>query len=131
VSYGAGGASRNWASRIGQMQIGGTVLRDQIVRYAEDTAGAFSSRTEAANIGTDVLANFVLDVDYARSVIWFDYRPGHVQRPFARAGMRTLKEGPQAFRVTLVNPESPAAAAGIMHDDEIVAVDGVPAIELS
>src|SRR2546421_12351429 len=68
VSYGAGGESRNWASRIGQMEIGGTVLRDQIVRYAEDTAGAFSSRTEAANIGTDVLSNFVLDVDYARSV---------------------------------------------------------------
>ena len=45
--------------------------------------------------------------------------------------MRTVKEGPQSFRVTLVNPESPAAAAAILRDDEIVAVDSVPAAEMS
>ena len=64
VSY--GGASRNWASRIATLEIGDTVLKRSIVRYAEDKVGAFSSRTEAANIGTDTLANFVLDFDYGR-----------------------------------------------------------------
>src|SRR5204863_148356 len=82
VSYGAGGASRNWASRIDSLEIGGTVLKRPIVRYAEDTAGAFSSRTEAANIGTDVLANFVLDFDYASGVIGFSYEPGFIPLPF-------------------------------------------------
>src|SRR2546430_1871052 len=42
VSY--GGASRNWASRIATLEIGDTVLKRSIVRYAEDKVGAFSSR---------------------------------------------------------------------------------------
>jgi predicted aspartyl protease len=131
VSYGAGGASPNWASRIEQLEIGGTVLPRPIVRYAEDTAGAFSSRTEAANIGTDVLSNFALDFDYGHSVIWFEYRPGYVPRPFNRAGIRAVKEGLQSFRVALVTTASPAAAAGLARDDEIVAVDGTPAAAMS
>ncbi len=131
VSYGAGGASPNWASRVRSIEVGGVDLKQQIVRYAEDKAGAFSSRTEAANIGTDTLSNFVLDFDYKRGVVWFEFRPGHVSRPFNRAGMSALKEDADSFRVILVLPESPAAAAGLAPDDRIVAVDGVPAEKLS
>ena len=131
VSYGAGGASHNWASRIDSMEIGGTVLERPIVRYAEDKAGAFSSITEAANIGTDALANFVLDFDYANGVIGFTYVPGFVPRPFNRAGLRTIKERAESFRVALVLPDSPAARAGIERDDQIVAVDGVAAARMS
>ena len=131
VSYGAGGASPNWASRVGSVEVGGVDLKQQVVRYAEDKAGAFSSRTEAANIGTDTLSNFVLDFDYMRGVIWFEFRPGHVARPFSRAGMSALKEDAESFRVILVLPDSPAAAAGLAPDDRILAVDGVPAARLS
>ena len=131
VSYGAGGESRNWASRIATLEIGGTVLKRPIVRYAEDKAGAFSSQTEAANIGTDALANFVLDFDYANGVIWFAYEPGYVPLPFNRGGLRALKEVPEAFRVMLVLPGSPAAEAGIARDDRIVAIDGTQAAQMS
>ena len=131
VSYGAGGASRNWASRIATLEIGGTVLKRPIVRYAEDKAGAFSSQTEAANIGTDTLANFVLDFDYGNGVIWFTYEPGYVSLPFNRGGMRAIKEVADSFRVTLVLPGSPAAAAGIARDDQIVAIDGIQAAQMS
>jgi len=131
VSYGAGGASPNWASRIDTLEVGGTVLERPIVRYAEDKAGAFSSQTEAANIGTDVLANFVLDFDYRRGVIGFDYRPGFAPPPFNRSGMRAIKEGPDSFRVALVVPGSPAAIAGIVRDESIIAVDGVVAAQMS
>jgi len=131
VSYGAGGASRNWASRIATLEIGGTVLKRPIVRYAEDKAGAFSSQTEAANIGTDTLANFVLDFDYGNGVIWFTYEPGYVSLPFNRGGMRAIKEVPDSFRVTLVLPGSPAADAGIARDDQIVAIDGTQAAQMS
>jgi len=131
VSYGAGGASPNWASRVRSVEVGGVDLPQQIVRYAEDKAGAFSSRTEAANIGTDTLSNFVLDFDYKRGVIWFEFRPGHVSRPFNRAGVSALKEDPGSFRVVLVLPDSPAAQTGLAPDDRIVAVDGVPAEKMS
>ena len=131
VSYGAGGASSNWVSRVRSVEVGGVDLPNQIVRYAEDTAGAFSSRTEATNIGTDTLSNFVLDIDYRRGVIWFEFRPGHVSRPFNRAGMSATKDGPDSFRVTLVVPDSPAAQAGLTPGDLILAVDSVPAQQLS
>ena len=131
VSYGAGGESRNWASRLGRLEIGGQVLEHQIGRYAEDSAGSFSSITEAANVGTDVLANFALDFDYRHGTIWFDPRPGHVAPPFNRSGVRAYKEDATAFLVALVTPGSPAAEAGLKKGDRIVSVDGVPAERLS
>ena len=131
VSYGAGGVSRNWASRIDSVEIGDAVLKRPIVRYAEDAAGAFSSITEAANIGTETLANFVLDFDYANGVIGFTYVPGLVALPFNRAGLRATKDSSESFRAALVLENSPAAHAGIQRDDQIVAVDGVEAAKMS
>src|SRR5205807_5021631 len=131
VSYGAGGASRNWASRIATLEICDTVLKRSIVRYAEDKVGAFSSRTEAANIGTDTLANFVLEFDYGNGVIWFTHEPGYVSLPFNRAGLRAIKESPESFRVTLVLRSSPASEAGIARDDQIMAIDGIQATQMS
>ncbi len=131
VSYGAGGASPNWASRAHSLELAGARLQRPVVRYAEDSAGAFSSRTEAANIGTDVLSNFVLDFDYRASTLWLDYQPGYVPPPFNRSGMRTVKEDAATFRVALVAAGSPAAVAGIARDDRIVAVDGTPASRMS
>ena len=131
VSYGAGGESRNWASRLGALEIGGRTLTRQIGRYAEDSAGSFSSITEAGNVGTDVLENFVLDIDYARATIWFDPRPDRPAPVFNRTGLRAYKAEPAAFVVVLVSPGSPADAAGLRKDDRIVAVDGVPAARVS
>ena len=84
-----------------------------------------------ANIGTDTLANFVLDFDYGNGVIWFTHEPGYVSLPFNRGGLRAIKEGPESFRVTLVLPGSPAAEAGIERNDQIVAIDGVQAAQMS
>ncbi|MEO8924645.1 MAG: aspartyl protease family protein, partial [Caldimonas sp.] len=92
VSYGAGGASRNWVSRVAMLEIGDARIAHLIGRYAEDEAGAFSSRTEAGNIGTDVLSGFVVDIDYGRGVIGFEARPGYVAPPFSRTGFRAIKE---------------------------------------
>ena len=131
VSYGAGGASPNWASRLQSLEIGGHVIERPLARYAEDRAGAFSSRTEAANIGTDILATFVLHIDYRAGVIGFERRPGISAPPFNRAGLRAYKESAESFRVAVVTPDSPAARAGVSRDDRIIAVDGVPAARLS
>lgn len=131
VSYGAGGESRNWASRLGTIEIAGRTLEHQLGRYAQDSAGSFSSITEAANFGTDVLANFALDFDYRRETIWFDPRPGRAAPPFGRTGLRAYKDDASAFVVALVGPGSPAAEAGLKKGDRIVAIDGVPAERLS
>ncbi|TMG96988.1 MAG: PDZ domain-containing protein [Betaproteobacteria bacterium] len=64
-------------------------------------------------------------------VIWFTHEPGYVSLPFNRGGLRAIKEGPESFRVTLVLPGSPAAEAGIERNDQIVAIDGVQAAQMS
>jgi hypothetical protein len=130
VSFGAGGESRNWASRIASLQIGTQEIERPVARYAEDQAGSFSSITEAANIGTEVLAHFALDIDYSRRTIWFERNPAYVPPAFSRSGLRALKTEPAAFTVALVTPGSPAAEAGLAKGDRIVSIDGVDAVRL-
>jgi hypothetical protein len=131
VSYGAGGASRNWASRADRFGIAGQSLRHLVARYAEDKHGSFSSRTEAGNVGTDVLAQFTLDFDYASGQVWLESAPGWSPPPFDRSGMRAYKERADAFNVVLVGAQTPAAVAGVKAGDDIVAIDGVAATQLS
>lgn len=131
VSYGAGGASRNWASRVDHFGIAGQDLRHQVARYAEDKHGSFSSRTEAGNIGSDVLAQFTLDFDYAAKQVWFEPSPGWSPPPFDRSGVRAYKDRADAFTVVLVGERTPAALAGVKKGDDIVAIDGTPAAQLS
>jgi C-terminal processing protease CtpA/Prc len=78
-----------------------------------------------------MLAHFALDIDYGHGVIWFEPQPGYGEPPFNRAGLRAIKQGPEAFDVVLVSPDSPATAAGLTQGDRILAVDGKPAPELS
>jgi hypothetical protein len=132
VSYGQGGASRNWVSRGRSLELAGVQLPAPLLRYAEDKAGAFSSITEAANIGTEVLSHFVLELDYHHQRIWFDHRPGAFQpTPFSRAGLRAVKTGPELIEAVVVTPGGPAAEAGLVQGDKIVAVDGEPVDRLS
>jgi predicted aspartyl protease len=131
VSFGSGGESRNWASRLPSLQIGQRTLEHLVARYAEDKAGAFSSVTEAANIGTDVLSHFALDIDYSRHAIWFDFNPAFVTPPFSRSGLGAYKGDPKAFIAALVMPGSPAAEAGLKKGDRIVSIDGVDAARVS
>jgi len=130
-SFGSGGRSENWASRLPGITIGSTTFRRQIGRYAEDTRGAFSSRTEAANIGTEILANFVVDFDYARRRMWLTPSPGYAPPPFPRSGMSLAKASPDRFTVVNVLENGPAAEAGIREGDALLAAGGRSAHDLS
>ena len=124
VSFGAGGESRNFANRIDSIELGGARIARPIARYATDKAGSFTSRTEAANIGTDILGHFALEFDYARNTIWFEPQPGWTPPPYNRAGLRLVKTGLSQCKVAMVTPNSPADALGLVRGDEILAVDG-------
>jgi hypothetical protein len=132
AGFGAGGMSKNWASRA-DLEVAGRTLRHIVARYSEDTKGAFSSRTEAGNIGNEIYENFTLSFDYRRGTVWFDpvYRPLEHQRVYPRVGMSVYKQSPNAFTVATVLPKGPAAGAGIEAGDLIGAVNGVSATALS
>jgi membrane-associated protease RseP (regulator of RpoE activity) len=127
VSYGAGGASRNWVSYGRSFSMGGVTIPRPMIRTTDDKGGVALSISETGNLGTALLGNYTLTFDYARSRVCADYVPGYVPVPFSRAGMRAIKVDPEGFSVSLVNPGSPAAQAGLQKEDRITAVDGQPA----
>jgi hypothetical protein len=130
LGFGTGGVSQSWASRA-DLNLAGQSFPGIIAHYAEDKRGAFSSRTEAGNVGNEVLASFVLEFDYGHGQMWFEPVPGHAPEPFNRAGITVYKERAGAFRVAAVASGTPAAEAGLQIDDEIIAVDDIASQQLS
>ena len=130
LGYGMGGASQSWSSRV-DFEVAGVQFRGVVGHYSKDQKGAFSSRTEAGNVGNDVLANFVLEFDYAHNQVWFEAAPGHVTWAFDRAGLSFFKENAKAFKISAVAAGTPAAEAGLRTNDVIAAVDGKPASQIS
>lgn len=132
AGFGAGGMSRNWISRA-DLQVAGRRFPQVAASYAEDRKGAFSSNTEAGNIGNAVLEDFVLGFDYGRGLVWFE--PTATSRgsatQYSRAGFSAYKEAADAFIVAVVRPGGPAAAAGLSVGDRITAVNGSAAAQLS
>jgi hypothetical protein len=130
LGYGMGGASQSWSSRV-DLEVAGSLFRGVIARYSKDQKGAFSSRTEAGNVGNDILAGFTLEFDYAHGEVWFEPASGHVPRVFDRAGLSFFKEEPDAFKISAVAAGTPAAEAGLRTDDAITAIDGKSASQVS
>jgi hypothetical protein len=130
LGFGMGGASSNWSSRT-DFELAGHLFTRIVARYAADKRGAFSSRTEAGNVGNEILASFTLDFDYGHGQIWFEPVPGPVQQPFSRAGVTAIKERAETFKVVAVAAGTPAADAGLQVNDEIVAINGTASRQLS
>jgi predicted aspartyl protease len=131
TSFGAGGESRNWASRMDALTLGGTTIVGAVGRYANDRKGAFASISEAGNIGNEILPNFVVTFDYGHEQMWLEPRPGFKPLPFSRSGMSLSKQTPEAFTVVNTVAGGPAEGAGLKKGDVITAIDEVPANQLS
>jgi Aspartyl protease/PDZ domain len=130
VSSGMGGESRNWITRV-DMDLAGIRLSRILGSYSNDKGGAFASIVEAGNIGNDTLSNFILDFDYGHGVLWFEHVARPAPLPSGHAGLSAVKDRPALFKVIRVTPKSPAEDAGVHVGDEITAVNGVPAGQMS
>lgn len=130
LGYGMGGASQSWSSRV-DFEVAGSQFRGVVAHYSKDQKGAFSSITEAGNVGNDILAGFTLEFDYGRGEVWFEAVPGHDLRVYDRAGLSFFKEDADTFKVSAVAAGTPAAEAGLRPDDAITAIDGRPSLQVS
>jgi len=131
VSFGNGGESRNWVSLGHRVALGPAEVAGAKLRYAEDSAGAFSSRTEAGNAGYEVLANYVVTFDYGRGRMCLEPSPGFTPPPLSRTGISLRRSEPGAFSVVLVRDGSPGADMGVKAGDKVVSIGGRPVSTLT
>jgi predicted aspartyl protease len=131
MSFGSGGASQTWVSRLDDFEVAGSSFHHIIGSYANDTQGALSSRTEAGNIGSDILQNFTLDFDYAHERIWFDRVPGFTPPAFSLSGLMLFRIGPKTTVVVKTIEHSPAAEAGLRQGDIVLTIGNQNIQELS
>jgi hypothetical protein len=71
-----GGNNTTWRTPHHHIVIGRSALNDVDVNYSESRAGAFSSRSDAANLGRTLLRNFVVSFDYAHGEMCLARPPG-------------------------------------------------------
>jgi len=130
TSSGTGGAVYNTTYRLRRFSIAGYDLNDFIVNFVVQHKGTFSSRTEAGNVGFDVLSQFTPTFDYRRERLYLERRPDAPAPPFNRLGIAATSGPNGSLAVVRVLPGSPARDAGITAGDHITAVDGIAAAQL-
>lgn len=131
---GAGGQSVGQIGRVSELKIGKFRIANPTVLFSEDTAGAFSNKNLAGNIGQRVASKFKLFLDYNRERIIFE-PAANFNEPFDRAfsGLALIGEDKdyKRFRITDVLERSPASEVGLQKDDLIIKIDDMPASELT
>ena len=102
-------------------------LEDPVVNFSTDTIGVLAATDFSGIIGTDILSRFILVLDYGRSEIILD-KNERFGAPFEfdMCGICFVMDGERfdIFRVFSIFEGSPAAKAGIMEGDVLIAVGG-------
>lgn len=121
-----GGETEGIAFTIDGFRIGGYVVPDLIIGATLASAG-FEERDDAGTVGAEILGRFTVILDYPRERIMLEpservAEPGQ----WDRSGLWIVADGPgfSTFRVRSVVPDSPAADAGLLVGDVIIAVNG-------
>ena len=128
---GFGGTFTLHVARMKRLDVGPFGWDAPVVALSATGAGGFASEDYAGNIGNQILSRFKCTFDYERRKLYLEPgkrygEPDH----FTRAGVQFMRSG-DIVRAMQVLPGSPAAAAGLKDDDEVVAIEGKPPLSYS
>jgi predicted aspartyl protease len=135
TGWGVGGGSRGKPVRFHEVRLGGAVIADVAGDLSTSDKGAFANPDLSGNIGGGILKRFVVTFDYRARTMYLAPAAAPVARDvYDRAGMffmyvpRTERgdHEDRVLRVAAVTPGGPAAKAGVVEGDRIVAIDGGP-----
>ncbi len=126
--WGVGGPSRGYITRGASLKLGSVEVKDFVASMITQDKGAFAGDDYSGNIGSGILKRFVVTFDYDNKVMYLKPIKGTVSDvgTFDRSGM-WINASNTGFHVVDVTKGGPAAAAGLLNDDVITAVDGKPA----
>ena len=126
---GVGSSFASWLARIDSLSIGPFAIHEPIAGIALATRGMVGSKDLAGNIGNRVLERFRCTFDYGRRTLYLEPGKRFAERDrYSRAGVMFLRE-PHRVSAWEILHGSPADDAGLKADDEIVAIDGKPALD--
>jgi hypothetical protein len=125
--WGATGPTKPYLIRARSLSLGPVSSPRPIVGLSTSIKGAFSDANYDGNVGSGVLKRFKVTFDYARRRIYLqDARPiDQDTGRFDRSGM-WLNLAEQGVQVMDVTPGGPAAQAGLMVGDVLLALGGKP-----
>jgi hypothetical protein len=126
TGWGIGGPVRSLLARAKELQIGDVTVHDLVIRLSAQKTGLTTSSAMAGLIGPDVLSQFDVTFDYARTRIIFEKNKNYGRRDsYDRAGiwMGQSQDG-KHFTVVDVIAGGPGADAGVKQGDEILAING-------
>jgi hypothetical protein len=131
---GLGGESKRIDARLAYLQLGHFKIKTPIVGLSVDTKGSMAAEDNDGPIGNEILRRFKVTIDGSRQRMMLEPN-SYFSDPFESdmSGIALDGEGEDCrrFKVAGVSEKSPAAEAGIVPGDEIVAIDGKPANHLS
>ena len=128
TGWGVGGPLPADVTQSASFEIAGHTLRNVTTRMPLTQSGVFASRIADASIGNGVMKRFAVTFDYARQRLYLQPNAEFATPdPFDRSGMwvRTPEGAARGVEISDVAPATPAAEAGLLAGDRIIAVDGV------
>lgn len=128
---GTGGTNSGRIETLSSFSIGGHEIAKPKAYLTQMKTGAFSSWTEAGDLGLTILARFTPTFDYADQTLYLDPVAHPLVLPPNRSGLSFEKNQRDAIDVVAVRPDSAASALGIVSGDKILSVNGQPARDLS
>jgi hypothetical protein len=124
---GFGGTFSNRLVRMKTIELGPYSWKDPLVSLSAAESGAFASEDYAGNIGNRILERFRLTIDYERRLVHLEPGPRFKDPDrFSRSGVQLARFGDEVQAMQVL-PKSPAAQAGLVSGDRVVAINGKPA----
>jgi hypothetical protein len=124
TGWGVGGGVRAKVTRAAMLTLGGVEVPLPIAELVTSEKGALTDRYLAGNVGGGVLRRFRVTFDYRRERLYLAPGGDATADVFDRAGLWLTGNGNELTVEDLI-PGGPAAAAGVMPGDRLLALDGV------
>jgi clan AA aspartic protease (TIGR02281 family) len=122
---GIGGLLKGELVRMPTLKLGNATVKSLIAELSQQRSGSFYDKTQAGNIGSEVLRRFTVTLDYGgKKVYLVPNRDFDMPFPQNRSGVGVDLNN-FTYLVAAVVAGSPGAEAGIKVGDTLLAIDGV------
>ena len=119
---GVGGVTSTLLTRVDSLSLGSLTLSRPLTELNSASTGAFASKLNAGNIGSQVFQNFVMTLDYEHRTLYLRKSPDFgYSMPYNRSGIQLETDGSGTIKKVAMG--SPAALAGLEAGDRIVTIN--------